>query len=273
MAHFLPLSHPSDWLTSVFSLWESFNSPLYDAGWLDMMARLAELHVDSKKSHPDRINIVRQAQGVWPEQVPNLDSLHESIKNSAWNGIRKDVGLFTTDQWNSMMSKALQIMQVPVGRVGKVRICCNIPMKHTDRFRYVQSSGFLSSVTGGITDQQGGRAAITETTASIASLMVYSMSEDVLVPDEVPTSAPASGTSTPSTALPTIGRPLAGSYALDSLAKFVQATETFFHPSNYGQWSLVLNKFTQYLATEFYRRWTVGISVALHHNILILLRP
>ena len=30
---------------------------------------------------------------------------------------------------------------------------------------------------------------------------------------------------------------LAGSKALDSLAKLIASTENFFHPSNYGQWT------------------------------------
>lgn len=30
---------------------------------------------------------------------------------------------------------------------------------------------------------------------------------------------------------------LAGSKALDALAKLIQATEGFFHPSNYGAWA------------------------------------
>lgn len=75
---------------------------------------------------------------------------------------------------------------------------------------------------------------------SFAALIVYSMSVD----------APASG-ATPftSTAPSRIGSPgpgasaktyLAGSKALDSLAKLIQATESFFHPSNYGAWAPIL---------------------------------
>jgi hypothetical protein len=74
----------------------------------------------------------------------------------------------------------------------------------------------------------------TEKLASFAGLIVYSMAVD---------SAP-SGRNTPSSASgPKEKTYLAGSKALDSLAKLVQATESFFHPSNYGAWAPHLGRF------------------------------
>lgn len=80
--------------------------------------------------------------------------------------------------------------------------------------------------------------------------------EDQPVPSssvESQASQPPSGAATPASP-----QALAGSFALDSLHKFTQATETFFHPSNYGAWTIMLNKFTQSLSAEFLRRWTVS---------------
>lgn len=48
---------------------------------------------------------------------------------------------------------------------------------------------------------------------------------------------------------------LAGSRALDSLAKLIQAIESFFHPSNAGTWSTTLARFLQNVTWEFHKRW------------------
>lgn len=48
---------------------------------------------------------------------------------------------------------------------------------------------------------------------------------------------------------------LAGSKALDSLAKLMQATESFFHPSSYGTWALSLSRFLLQVTFEFMKRW------------------
>lgn len=67
---------------------------------------------------------------------------------------------------------------------------------------------------------------------SLAKLMVYSMAVDASVRSE---------------ASPTPGERrfpsrqdgyLAGSKAMESLDKFITSTESFFHPSNFGLWSL-----------------------------------
>lgn len=106
---------------------------------------------------------------------------------------------------------------------------------------------------------------------SLAILLIYSMSADSPVLEKTPApskqpsrrpsatalsslngSTPASnGTDTPTTAKAYV----AGSRALDSLVKFINATETFFHPSNYGHWSAALARFLQNLLWEFTKRW------------------
>jgi proteasome activator subunit 4 len=47
---------------------------------------------------------------------------------------------------------------------------------------------------------------------------------------------------------------LAGSKALDSLSKLLQALENFFHPSNHGSWTPILTRFLQNLSFEFLKR-------------------
>lgn len=42
---------------------------------------------------------------------------------------------------------------------------------------------------------------------------------------------------------------LAGSKALDALAKLIQATESFFHPSNYGAWAPQLVRFSLFASS------------------------
>lgn len=59
---------------------------------------------------------------------------------------------------------------------------------------------------------------------ALARIFVYSMSQDSVVRTD------SSG----------VEGCLAGSKALDSLDKLVTGTETFFHPSNSGPWSIAV---------------------------------
>ena len=72
--------------------------------------------------------------------------------------------------------------------------------------------------------------------ASLAKLMVYSMAVDGPVRSEAPPSR--SETKFPSRQ---VGH-LAGSKAMESLDRFITSTESFFHPSNSGLWSLSVRK-------------------------------
>jgi len=86
-----------------------------------MAARLAEIHLDASASHPDRVSLLEEYEKSWPEPTADMKNKLESLKTSSWTGIKKDVGIFSHSQWNSMMAKTLRIMKIPVGRVGKVR--------------------------------------------------------------------------------------------------------------------------------------------------------
>lgn len=106
-----------------------------------------------------------------------------------------------------------------------------------------------------------------EKLASFATLIVYSMSVDSPASGATPL-----GSSTPSGPAPTLNQAakpktyLAGSKALDSLAKLIQATESFFHPSNYGSWAPQLGRFLQTVTWEFHKRVKVSYSFFLSHT-------
>ena len=149
MAHFLPLSHPQEWLTPSFVLWDSFsNSQIYTEQWLDVMSRLAEKHVDPNVSDPKLIvkyqmaaekrSTISSTIAEQPErggrqtsaapgatdaemreastspEAPStaLPAAADSIsgKPEKWKGIRKDVGIFTFEQWDLLMQKTLRAM-------------------------------------------------------------------------------------------------------------------------------------------------------------------
>lgn len=91
---------------------------------------------------------------------------------------------------------------------------------------------------------------------SLAKILVWSMTSDGPI-------LPPSGAATP------FGWPedkarflkpsasksyLAGCKALDSLARMILSTESFFHPSNSGSWTVDLSAFIKYLVSEFNKR-------------------
>ena len=122
----------------------------------------------------------------------------------------------------------------------------------------------MSQATGGNADHSAATATVNmgkpaEKLVSIATMIVSSMFDDSPIsrtPSHAPTpsasSADLSATLSSTGAVSSLG----GSKALESLAKFVQATESFFHPSNHGTWSHLLGRFIQSLCSEFLSRWT-----------------
>lgn len=142
----------------------------------------------------------------------------------------KDVGMWSETEWIVLMSKALGSMNVPVGATRG------------------------GSTTGAYADAKATPSSLrirktVNRYSSLAKMMVYSMAIDGPVRTEL---TPSQGEGR----LPSRQAGyLAGSKAMESLDKFVTSTESFFHPSNSGIWSLSLTQFLRSLTSEFCKRW------------------
>lgn len=106
---FLPQSHPQTYLPMLFRMWEAVNSYNYDERMLNFLAQLAEMHVDPSVSDPKRIETLPDDAVSEDEGRPNWpkDDLNY---NGSWNGIYKDVGIFSEDEWSLIMVKCLASM-------------------------------------------------------------------------------------------------------------------------------------------------------------------
>ncbi|KAF9648519.1 ARM repeat-containing protein [Thelephora ganbajun] len=151
----------------------------------------------------------------------DLSEEHKTGSAVKW----KDVGIWTDAEWTVLVGKALGSMNVPVGATKG------------------------SSTTASQADLLGEKLASrikknVNRYRSLARLFVYSMAVDSPTRNDM--------TETPGSSQPGY---LAGSKALDSLDKLFTSTESFFHPSNSGPWSMFLTTFLQAVASEFCKRW------------------
>ncbi|KAG6837040.1 hypothetical protein H0H93_015903 [Arthromyces matolae] len=235
---FLPLSHPQTYLPMLFRIWESVNSYMYDERMLHFLSKLSEMHVDPSISDPNKIAELSDDERVEGEGRPRWSP--DKTKTSAdWSGLFKDVGIFTEYEWQFLMCKCLASMgasEIPLADAG-------------------------SLTTGPNADKQAsfeiGRLPKPDwRIASLARVIVYSMMPDgePVPPSNAPTplfSPLPSGMNTPmmqsATLTDFLASPLgkkdksrtylAGSKALDSLARLIASVESFFHPSNSGAWT------------------------------------
>lgn len=129
MVHFLPLTHPQQYLPAVFELWSAFNSSIWDEQWLDFVERLSYKHLDPDQSDPDLIEAIKdlgedgtidfgssqsgskddgdtEMSDDTPADAPKRRP--RSIHKLEWKGIRRDVGIFTDDQWAFIITKCLR---------------------------------------------------------------------------------------------------------------------------------------------------------------------
>lgn len=123
----------------MFRLSESFASATFDDQMLDMLSRLAELHVDPTISDPKRLEpgytreVVEDdddkerdsglkdlASHRWADSVALGDNGYEPERSSSagsmevdggeWKGIGKDVGIFTEQEYKGIMTICLASM-------------------------------------------------------------------------------------------------------------------------------------------------------------------
>ncbi|ETS62890.1 hypothetical protein PaG_02652 [Moesziomyces aphidis] len=276
LVHFLPISHPQRWLPAMFRLWESFNSSLFDDQMLDLLARLAEMHVTdpsiSSTSAARKASLLAEST-LHPEaqtvsNTPaNGDSQAEASTNNgeatkspdpgsstppsgtespaASVGLFSDIGIFTEQQFSLIMTKCLKSAGLPVGS-----------SKAANAALMAQSASVRSGPDAAASGATLKMKKPTDRLRSFAVIIAYSISKDGPSPAEaasasyVPT---PTGASSPGAAKPVTTYP-AGSKALDHLAKFVQATESYFHPSNWGLWQISLSNLVQQIMFEFLKR-------------------
>lgn len=278
LVHFLPISHPQRWLPTMFRLWESFNSSLFDDQMLDLLARLAEMHVTdpliSSASSARKAGSLAEAT-VWPEvqpaeaaSAPKADSdepmhvedssqLSEANDSAATSGtaspsgqlgLFSQIGIFTEQQYSLIMTKCLKSAGLPVGS-----------SKAANAALMAQSASVRSGPDAAASGATLKMKKPSDRLRSFAVIIAYSIAKDG---PSVGESAPASDVPTPaekcSPSPSGAKRPVAtypaGSKALDHLAKFVQATESYFHPSNWGMWQISLSNLVQQIMFEFLKR-------------------
>ncbi|KAK7678491.1 hypothetical protein QCA50_018552 [Cerrena zonata] len=131
----------------------------------------------------------------------------------------KDVGIWSEAEWSILIGHTLNPMNVPVGVVKGASTTAT----HADTMGNRQSlriRKFISQFD------------------ALAKIIVFSMSLDGPLRTDI--------------ASPGF---LAGSRAMDSLDRLITSTESYFHPSNSGHWTLALTGFVHRLAVEFCKRW------------------
>lgn len=259
LVHFLPLSKPQRWLPAMFKLWESFESGMFDDQMLDLLARLAVLH-----SNPDTLS---------------RDSVEDPSKDPGYTSpsMWREIGLLTKEQFALVMTKALRSAGLPVGstKVSQVYLVSFfLLLNRRNQIHLPQdANAALMAQSAGVrsgSDAQASGTILsmkkpTNRASSLAKIIVHSMMIDGPA-TETENADPAKAGSTSrrgdakysedtDSALNEQEHFLAGSRALDALNSFFQATETYFHPSNWGPWQYSLNFFLAELATYFLDRW------------------
>ncbi|KAI9066676.1 hypothetical protein FKP32DRAFT_1589371 [Trametes sanguinea] len=256
MLTFLPLSHPQSYLPMLFRVWESINSYMFDDRMLQFLARLAEMHVDPTVSDPQRIAEIPDDARSEGEGRPNWpkDDLETKWR---WSGLFSDVGIFSETEWNYIMAKCMASMEIPLADAGSLTTGPNADGQATFEMNRLPKPNWRI--------------------ASLARIFVYSMSPDGMPSpaSTAPTPVFTPSTSGASTPLPQengglgdyLSSPLgkgnrlktktylAGCKALDSLAKLIASTESFFHPTNSGSWTSDLSAFIKYIVYDFNKRW------------------
>ncbi|WWD21364.1 hypothetical protein CI109_105848 [Kwoniella shandongensis] len=301
LVHFLPITHCQKWLPLIFRLWQGLNSGLWDDQASDLMGQLAIAHVNPGKSDPSLIDKIPRGTFNTTEEQANNPTLRRRLRNHkirqlevageieededgvnywakpsllpeeeeladpSWRGIRKDVGIFTDQEFEFLMSKCLRSLNVPVG--GSIAS---------------QNSMSVTMADGRASKKVLDAKKPIDRVQSLAETIIFCMSEDSAFV-ATPSGYATPGTATPAPVSAAISRLqngnhlsrtgssdslavagqkseenkkyLAGSKALDHLSRLLTSCETFFHPSNSGHWSAFLTTFLNHLASNFVERW------------------
>ncbi|WFD34224.1 Proteasome activator BLM10 [Malassezia cuniculi] len=141
--------------------------------------------------------------------------MREAPHTAPW----REIGIFSESEYARVMTKCLRSAGLPVGT-----------NKAASATLMAQSASVRTGADAIATNKTLRLKKPSDILRSYATIMVFSMSDDG------------------NEAL--VGR----SRALDYLAKYMQATENYFHPSNWGIWQTQLASLMQHLTSEFTRR-------------------
>ena len=147
-------------------------------------------------------------------------------------GVWRETGIFTDAQFALIMTKCLRSAGVPVGA-----------NKAADAALMAQSASVRTGADAVASSKTLRIKRPSDRLRSFATILVYSMAEDV------PAAADAVEAGRTGAAAG-----VGGSKALTQLAALIQATETFFHPSNWGMWQVQLATLVQHTTYEFVSR-------------------
>ncbi|KAG5350853.1 hypothetical protein C0989_009023 [Termitomyces sp. Mn162] len=189
MTSFLPPTHMHLYIPALFKIWEAFNSSVIDDRILELAGLLSEEHISGN----------------------SIDAGDKG--DTQW----KDVGIWTHAEWQVLIGKGLNSMNIPVGTQG-----ASTTAGHADTLSDKDSLRIKKNINR---------------FSAFAKVIVYSMAVD----GEIRSDVNQKGY-------------VAGSRALDSLDRVITSTESFFHPSNTGQWTSTLTAFLNRLAAEFIKR-------------------
>ncbi|KAF8807254.1 hypothetical protein BYT27DRAFT_7189352 [Phlegmacium glaucopus] len=171
----------------------------------------------------------------------------------------KDVGIWTESQWVTLVGKGLGSMNVPVGAMrGASNTSGHADLLDKSGLRIKKNISRIHA---------------------LARILVYSMKVDGEVRDTTPAKVTKSHG-----VLPLPSGYIGGSKAVETLDQLITSIESFFHPSNTGQWTLSLTTFLQRLAAEFAKRWneeeqescrtpvTHRLTPMIRHSFVTILR-
>ncbi|CAH7687375.1 hypothetical protein PPACK8108_LOCUS22155 [Phakopsora pachyrhizi] len=162
LCHFLPISHPTSWLPSIFRLWTTFQSQYWSEQWLELLSRLSQKHVDPNASDPRIYYIFENLERGESFESKAFEAVSDFADEPAWLGIRRDVGIFTEKQWSFIMTHCVQVFGVPVG-TPNTQVTAAHGAKNADSRVSSQATATLKPA---------------DVLESLAVILVYSMSED-----------------------------------------------------------------------------------------------